>query len=130
MEIGIHKVTKMDNYIVHHLFQLFSYDISDLSGVDIRNDGKYNSLDDIDDYSSKSNYQSYFIKVDGILAGIAVIRFEDELTYLRHYFILRKFQGKKVGFHAACKIFSMYTGKWRVSTMDYNKPAIKFWRKV
>lgn len=130
MDIALHKVESSDGDILERLFQLFAYDLSSLNGVSIGDDGLYHGLNDIKDYFSKDNYYSYFIKVDGKLAGVTVIRFEEELTYLRHFFIMRSYRRKEVGLKSTHMLFDMFPGKWRVSTFDYNQPAIEFWRNV
>lgn len=130
MDISLCKVDMKDTVILERLFQLFEYDTSSLSGMDIGEDGLYHRLNDISDYTTKENYYSCFIKVDGKLAGIVVIRFEECETYLRHFFILKKYRRQKIGSESAYKIFDKFSGRWRVSTNDFNKPAIEFWEKV
>jgi len=130
MNITLEKANANDKDTVSRLFQLFAHDTSELSGMDIGDDGLYHGLNDMDDYTSKENYRTYLIKADHMLAGVAVVRFDDDANYLRHFFVLRKFRSKKIGFKSASMIFDLFQGKWRVSTMDYNIPAIKFWDKV
>ena len=43
---------------------------------------------------------------------------------------LAKFQSKGVGSYVAKQIFNRFIGKWEVSQMPENKPAIYFWEKV
>ncbi len=132
MEIELCRVRHEDSDIFERLFQFFAYDFSELNGMDIGNDGKYHGLNDIPDYFAKSDYCSYFIKVDNKYAGLAVIKFNESegTNYLRHFFILRKYRKHKVGQIAVHRIFDNFTGKWIVSQFDFNIPAITFWRKV
>lgn len=130
--ITLCKITKKEKDIFNKLFQLFIYDFSELNKVDIEDDGLYSPLPDVDDYYSKDDYISFFIKVEGKLAGLAVIRFiqEESITYFRHFFIMRKYRRLKIGETSANMIFDMFPGKWRVSQFDFNKPAICFWRNI
>lgn len=130
MEITLEKVNPNDKDVFENLFQLFAYDFSELMGMDICDDGKYRGLNDMEDYYSKPNYYSYFVKVDGKFAGVAVLRFDEETNYFRHFFIMRKYRRKKVGQDSVHMIFKLHPGKWRVSPFDFNKPAISFWKKV
>lgn len=130
MNIEFQNATPDDNLALDRMFQFFAHDLSELSGMDIGDDGFYHGLNDLEDYTSKQNYKTHFIKVDEKLAGVVVIRFDEGINYLRHYFILRKFRKKQIGMQAAMMAFDLYPGDWRVSTMDYNVPAIKFWEKV
>ncbi|NLD47676.1 MAG: GNAT family N-acetyltransferase [Clostridiaceae bacterium] len=129
MDIILQEIKKTDNNTLFHLFQLFSYDISEFNGKDVESDGCYHGYD-VSEYTTNSSYISYFIKENDKIAGFAVVRIEDDLTYLRHFFILRKFRKMGIGIKAAFMIFDMCKNKFRVSTMDFNKPAIEFWRKV
>jgi predicted acetyltransferase len=128
----LHEVTEKEKNIFNNLNQLFAYDFSELNKMDINDDGLYQPLQDVEDYYTKSEYSSFFIKVEGKLAGLAVIKFisEENVNYLRHFFIMRKYRRLKVGEMAVNIIFDRFSGKWRVSQFDYNEPAICFWRKV
>jgi predicted acetyltransferase len=130
MNITLEKVNSKDKEVIENLFQLFAYDFSELNGMDICDDGKYQGLNDIEDYYSKSNYCSYFVKVDGKLAGVAVLRFDEETNYFRHFFVMRKYRRMKVGLNSVHMIFKLHLGKWTVSPFDFNKPAISFWKNV
>lgn len=130
MNVTFKKVNVNDKLVFENLFQLFAYDFSELMGMDIGENGKYPELSDMEDYYSKQNYCSYFIKVDDKLAGIAVLRFDDDINYLRHFFIMRKYRRLKVGQNAVNMIFKLHPGSWKVSAFDYNKPALNFWKNT
>jgi len=130
MNITLEKVNRSDKVVFENLFQLFAYDFSELMGMDICDDGKYPELNDMEDYYSKPNYCSYFVKVDGKFAGVAVIRFDEETNYFRHFFVIRKYRRIKVGKDSVYMIFKLHPGKWRVAPFDFNKLAILFWKNV
>lgn len=132
MDISLSKVTKNEKNIFYNLNQLFAYDFSELNMMDINNDGLYQPLQDVDDYYTKQEYISFFIKVEGKLAGLAVVKFinEEDINYFRHFFIMRKYRRLKIGERSANMIFDMFPGKWRVSQFDFNEPAICFWKKI
>lgn len=130
MKITLENATSKDTKTLERLFQFFAHDTSEYSGKEIGDDGFYHGLNDLEDYTEQSNYRTYLIQVDGNLAGLVVVRLEEKINYLRHYFIVRKYRKQKIGLEAAHRIFDMFQGDWRVSTMDYNIPAIKFWEKT
>ncbi|MCC2684244.1 MAG: acetyltransferase, partial [Paenibacillaceae bacterium] len=78
------------------------------------------------------SYDLFFIRVERELAGFVIIRHlvEEDVYYLNHFSILRKFRRKNVGKEAAIQAFNLYKGSWRVSEFDWNVPAQLFWRKV
>ncbi|MFL0250665.1 GNAT family N-acetyltransferase [Clostridium neuense] len=132
INISLSKVTENEKDIFYNLNQLFAYDFSELNKMDIDDNGLYQQLKDVDEYYTKDNYSSFLIKVEGKLAGLAVIKFMDEegVNYLRHFFIMRKYRRLKIGERVTNMIFDMFPGKWRVSQFDFNEPAICFWRKI
>lgn len=132
INISLYKVTKNEKDTFNNLIQLFAYDFSGLNKMDINDDGLYEPMQDVEDYYTKPEYSSFLIKVDGKLAGLAVIKFisKENINYFRHFFIMRKYRRLKVGERTVNMIFDMFPGKWRVSQFDYNETAICFWRKV
>lgn len=126
MEIIFQDAISKDNSTLERMFQLFAHDTSEFGGRDIGDDG----LNDIKDYTTKPNYKTHFIRIEDKLAGFVVIQFDKNINYLRHFFIIRKYRKKQIGLNSAVKVFDKYPGNWRVSTMDFNIPAIKFWEKV
>lgn len=129
MDILLQEIKKEDTNVLFQLFQLFSYDTSEFSEKDIERDGCFHGYD-VSEYTTSSNYISYFIKANERIAGFAVVRIEEDLIYLRHFWVSRKYRKKGIGTKAAFMIFDTCQDKFRVSTMDFNKPAIEFWRKV
>ncbi len=132
INISLIEVTKNEKDTFYNLNQLFAYDFSELNKMDIKDDGLYEQLQDVDDYYTRTDYKSFFIKVEGKLAGLVVIKFiiDENINYLRHFFIMRKYRRLKIGEMTVNMIFDMFPGKWRVSQFFYNEPAICFWRKV
>jgi len=130
MKTTLVKATSEDNQTLERMFQFFAHDTSELSGKEIGDDGFYHGLNDLKDYTDQPNYRTYLLQVDGNLAGFVVVRLDESINYLRHYFVIRKYRKQKIGLEVAKRIFDMFPGDWRVSTMDYNIPAIKFWEKT
>lgn len=106
MDILLHEIKKEDTNVLFQLFQLFSYDISEFSEKDVEKDGCFHGYD-VSGYTASSNYCSYYIKANDKIAGFAVIRIEEGLTYLRHFWISRKYRNKGIGTKAAFMIFDM-----------------------
>ena len=132
MDISFEKVTDRNKQLFKNLWQFFGYDFSEMNKMDVNENGEYTLPDDLDEYIESNNYCSYIVKVKGMTAGLAVIKFiEDEgINYFRHFFIMRKFRRLGVGKETVFKIFQLYPGRWRVSQFDFNIPAISFWRSV
>lgn len=132
MDLLLDRITENEKESFKNLIQLFAYDFSELIDMDVDDNGLYPALKDMDDYYTQPEYVSFFIRISGKLAGLAVIKFikEENTSYLRHFFVMRKYRKLKVGQIASHMIFDSFPGKWRVSQFDFNEPAINFWRKV
>lgn len=132
MCVSFEKVTNRNKQAFKNLWQFFGYDFSELNKMDINQEGEYTLPEDLEEYIESNQYCSYIVKVNGMIGGLAVIKFiEDEgINYFRHFFIMRKFRRMGIGKEAVYKIFRLYSGRWRVSQFDYNIPAITFWRTV
>ncbi|WP_219838325.1 GNAT family N-acetyltransferase [Paenibacillus sp. R14(2021)] len=115
-----------------NLFEFAAYDLSELSCTSINESGSYLLNLNVKDWIDDDNYDLYFIRANEELAGFVIIKriLEEDMYYLNHFFILRKYRGKQVGKQAAIKAFNTYHGNWRVSEFDWNTPAQIFWRKV
>ncbi|HEV8441814.1 MAG TPA: GNAT family N-acetyltransferase [Methylomirabilota bacterium] len=73
----------------------------------------------------------------GQRVGCALVN-EAPSAYLRpgmdfrmsEFFVLRKHRRRGVGRHAVFALFDRFPGKWEISELARNAPAIGFWRRV
>ncbi len=76
----------------------------------------------------------FVVRVDGRLAGFALIRQLDRKTpptfEVGEFFVLRKYRGRGVGKSVACALFDRFRGNWEVRELLENRPAQKFWKAV
>lgn len=132
MNVTLSKVTEKEKDTFKNLFQFFAYDFSEMNEMSVEKNGLFLLPEDIDSYYTEPNYNSFFILVDNKMAGVAIIKniSEENINYLRHFFVMRKYRRLKIGQSAVHMLIDMFPGKWRVSQFDFNKSAISFWRKV
>lgn len=132
VSVSLEQVTEDGLTALSRLLELVAYDLSELTGANITENGLYVTDVDIRSWYEDPNYDLLFIRADGALAGFVVIRYLDEegSHYLNHFFILRKYRRQGVGKKAAVMAFDRYIGQWRVSQFDWNVPAQLFWRQV
>ncbi|MDQ0875987.1 putative acetyltransferase [Paenibacillus sp. V4I3] len=132
MIVVLEKITDEGLDALKNLFEFAAYDLSELNSSNINEKGSYISILNCRDWYEDPNYDLFFIRVDGELAGFVIIKhlLEEEVYYLNHFFILRKNRRNNIGKQAAIQAFKLYMGKWRVSQFDWNTPAQIFWRKV
>ena len=79
--------------------------------------------------------RSFLLRVDGTLAGFAIIRegahFAGEGTReISEFFVLRRYRRRGVGEEVARAIFDAFPGRWEVAQTARNVDAQAFWRRV
>ncbi|MCR8644402.1 GNAT family N-acetyltransferase [Paenibacillus sp. N1-5-1-14] len=129
-----------DKYVLHQLLQFYRYDSSEYDGHKLTQHGLY--MYKYLDHQWTEDYRSpFFIKVDGELAGFALIIRDvpaefvalstaSESHVVSDFFVMRKFRGQGVGKHAAFTLFDQFPGVWEVRQSLGNTPANKFWMKT
>jgi [ribosomal protein S5]-alanine N-acetyltransferase len=115
----------------------YVYDMSEYVGDEpdwaFPDTGDY-ECDDFRPYFEDSGATPFFIRVDGELAGFAVVDRRGatpEVDYnMAQFFVLRKFKGRGVGAQAARQCFERYRGLWDVMVIPQNRGAHEFWKRI
>ncbi|MBB6453837.1 putative acetyltransferase [Salirhabdus euzebyi] len=133
MNIIIEKAKQTQEGVIQNLFQFYVYEFTAYRDeIRVEEDGKYQPYD-LTAYWEKENYHPYIIKVEEEIAGFALVTTESESNAshsIAEFFILKKFNRKGIGSHAARSIFRKFQGPWEVTQIATNKRAQQFWRKV
>ena len=134
MEITLVQAGPEDRPTLDRLLQLNEYDYSEWAGVDVDSSGLFPSEDTSAMW--RPGYHVYFIKVDGNLAGFALLTQgaayvgEGETNKFDVFFVMRKYRRQGVGEHVACMLFDRFPGRWEIDQLRDNLPAQAFWRRV
>ena len=137
MDIQLDRITQSGKRAFSQLINLynFNYDFTNYLNDDIPEDGFF--YGDADYYLSNEKMQSFFIRVDGKIAGYLVIadggdRYlkDDQAHNIDEFFITRKYRRKGIGRVVATMAFDMYKGNWEVCQMQDNISAQQFWLSV
>lgn len=121
--------------VLMQMMELNSYDFSEFTGEDISEYGYYGYAH-IDDYWNEAGRYPFFIRADGKLAGLVLIRSCSEYSDLprphcvAEFFVMRKYRRHGVGLAAATQVFSRFPGGWEVSVLLNNHAALAFWESV
>lgn len=136
--IKIIPATINDYPIIQNIARFYVYDISRYCGFiskewALPEDGLYECFD-LKKYFIDSDKKAYLVRLeDGELVGFVLLDKQSTSGYIDwnmgEFFVLAKFQGKCIASEIAKKIWDMYPGKWEVSVIPENTPALKFWRK-
>jgi predicted acetyltransferase len=128
MKIEVSRAIDDDRPIVRRLLQLYRYDFSEFDGSDVDRHGEYLHRY-FDEYWLEGNRVAFLIRVDGALAGFALLYTGDPHD-VAEFFVMRKYRRMGVGQHAATLLFKRFPGRWTVRQQVTNRPAIAFWREA
>ena len=134
MQIDLSPIGLAEKPILARLLQLYLYDFTEFDGEELNAAGLY-EYPYFDHYWAEVGRSPLFIRVDGRLAGFALVRrlAEDEggpASSMAEFFILRKYRRLGVGSQAAKRVFQRFPGPWVVGEIAANTPAQAFWRRV
>lgn len=121
--------------IVANLFQLYAHDFSEFHSVEPGPDGRF-GYPDLPLYWNEPGRYPFLIKVDGKLAGFALIRKlspmagSDAIWDMAEFFVLRAYRRRGVGMEAACSLCRQFPGPWQVRVMRTNQTAHRFWQRA
>jgi predicted acetyltransferase len=135
MNLEIIRATAGDRDLLHNLWQFYLYDFTEFTGDDVPASGRWD-MDWIDDALRGGDVHEAFIaRVDGRLAGVALVEHRDDAqsraeSDLLEFFVLRKYRRSGIGTRFACAMFDSHTGRWELRVIAENTPAQAFWTKT
>lgn len=135
MEIQLHLMSVEEKSLLIQLMELYNYEFTVYNNADINEFGYYGYAH-IDDYWNEEERYPYLIRVDGKIAGFALIcpycRFIESKNArsIGEFFIMLKYRRMGIGLRAATEIFDRHQGTWEVCHLRDNLPASRFWKKV
>ncbi len=129
------EATFADYPTIQNMGRFYVYDLSRHCGLKTDHnwacpaDGLYECID-LKKYFIENDSHSFLVKIDEELAGFVLI---DKVGLKKttewnigEFYIVAKFQGTGV----AAQVLAKFFGKWEVSAIPENTPAVKFWRKT
>ena len=133
MNITVEPILPEQKSVFIQLMELYNYDFSLYSGDDVNEYGYY-GYNHIDDYWNEAGRFPYFIRVQGKLAGLVLVRSVCEYRQvpnprcIAEFFVMQKYRRSGVGKAAAYMAFDKHPGNWEVSQWGNNLPAQAFWQ--
>ncbi|WP_066185898.1 MULTISPECIES: GNAT family N-acetyltransferase [Gracilibacillus] len=133
--IQIRLVQESEKSVLRQLMELYSYDFSEFTGIDVNLYGFY-GYRYLDHYWTEAGRSPFFVLVDGKLAGFVLVNDhchiskEDNARSIGEFFIMRKYRKTGVGSKAAALIFQQFTAHWEILVHPENQVADKFWQKM
>jgi predicted acetyltransferase len=118
--------------ILANLLELYVHDFSEFLKVKIRADGRF-GYESLPLYWSEPGRQAFLVRVDGSLAGLALVKRGSELSGdesawdMGEFFVLRAYRRHGIGTQIAHEVWRRFPGNWEVRVMQANVSAELFW---
>lgn len=135
MQITLDKVSLEEKSVLRNLLELYKYDFTEYDPEDVNEHGLYEYMY-LDHYWTEEGRYPYFIRVNGKLAGFALVRqmgttdTNETIYSIAEFFVMKKYRGMGVGRSIAFQLFDMFHGVWKIAQIEENKPAQAFWRRI
>jgi predicted acetyltransferase len=119
---------------IENLMQFFNHELSAWYPVSLAEHGLY-QLRPKAVYWAESNTQPFLLRVDGELAGFAVVDGEvlepaSSRYNLGYFFLVRRFRGRGLAQQAFAQLLQRLPGAWEVYYLAQNQLAGQFWPKT
>jgi predicted acetyltransferase len=124
--IDVVEATIDDKDVVRRLLELYAHDFSEFDAADVDEQGRF-GYRFLDDYWTVAAQHPFLIRVDGSIAGFALVR-SGAPHDIAEFFVMRKYRRDGVGMEAARTLFTRFPGEWQVRQLAANAAAIAFWR--
>ncbi len=129
--IVMSKIGPESEIVLRNMFEHYLHDMSEWFEVNTKADGSYS-------YDTsliwKNGYDAYLAKVDGSIAGFALVGSAVEWLGdvgahdVHEFFVLRRFRRSGCGLSMATLLWKERPGEWLVRVLEANTPAVHFWR--
>jgi predicted acetyltransferase len=123
--------SEADRATIVNLIQLYLYDMTDEGVWPIGDDGRY-------EYGLLDRFwrYPYLVRIDGALAGLALVIDECPLTgerpcwFMAEFFVMRGYRRRGVGREVIADLLRRHAGKWHVAVMTSHPRAEAFWAEA
>ena len=135
MQIELVPAVPGDATALVNLLQYYVYDLTEVVDSALGGDGRF-VVPSLDAYWSDAWRHPYLVRVDGKLAGFALVQQRSRITGdestrdVAQFFVMRRYRRQGVGAIVATRVFDSFRGRWEVRELKANHAAIAFWRRV
>jgi predicted acetyltransferase len=131
-QVDVFRATNEEMPVIANLLELYAHDFSEFHSVELGPDGRF-GYPDLPLYWSEPERHPFLIRVDGKLAGFALIREilpvsgTNSIWDMAEFFVLRAYRRSGVGTNAAKAVWRQFPGNWQVRVMRSNRVGLGFW---
>lgn len=134
MALTIHPVTQDEKEILRNLLEKYLFEFSQWTQQDVNPLGLF-GYSYLDYYWTAPNRWAYFARVDGRIAGFAMVNDYPELARktdysLAEFCMLPKYRRAGLGKAFALEIMKIHRGTWQLRRHPKNLPSVGLWDAV
>lgn len=133
MNFEIVEVREDEKEILRNLMEKYDYEFSQYVLCDVNPLGLY-GYTYFDCYWYEENRWAFFLKVDGKLAGFAMVNDYPEAGEsdycMSEFFVMYKYRRCGLGKWAAFQLFDRFKGLWQLKRHPKNIGSVHFWDNV
>lgn len=135
INMELEAVQRQQAPILANLLELYAHDFSEFHHLEIGEDGRF-GYKSLPLYWGNLERRAFFIRVDGKLAGLALVKKGSDVTGnqavwdMAEFFVLRGYRRHGIGTLAAQEVWSRFPGPWEVRVMQSNPSAFLFWERA
>src|SRR6476469_4374051 len=111
-DITVDDATVEEQAVVAQLPELYLHDVSEFTAAEVGDDGRF-VYHHLDRYWAEPDRHAFLVRVDGRLAGCALVR-SGAPHDMAEFFVMRKYRRGGVGAAAARALFARFPGEWQV----------------
>lgn len=132
MNVALEPVAYTHKPVLRRMLELYFYDFTEFTGDNLDEHGEfgYRYLDHYWAPDPGEQRFPFFIRVEGKLAGFALVRRRGGRCSMAEFFVMRRYRRSGIGAQAARDLFARFPGQWKVAQIASNVPAQTFWRAV
>ena len=119
-----------DKSLLANLLELYNHDMSEFYGdLRLNEHGRF-GYRWLDHYWTDAERFPYLVRVDGMLAGFALVRIDKGVRQIAEFFVLRRFRRQSIATTASQMAFANHPGRWEVRHASANEAAAVLWQKA
>ena len=134
MNVELRPVPLAEKDTLNNLLEKYNYEFSQYDKIPFGADGLYHYWP-LEAYWTEANRAAYFIMVEGVLAGFALINAHPECDHpldwaVAEFFVAYPYRRSGVGSAVMAEIFQRHRGVWHIKYHPANTVSAVFWNGI
>ncbi|WP_419891640.1 GNAT family N-acetyltransferase [Paenibacillus xylanexedens] len=133
MNVQITSILAEQKELFLDLYNLYLYDLSEFSGEDLLEEGKYDPTNTYL-YLERDELHPFLIQYEGKVIGFVLVcsppYVPEGVDYtVQELFLVKKYRGQGLAAQAVDLVFAQFEGTFKVEQLASNAAAVSFWKK-